>query len=111
MRVAEVYEGPGKVAGLAVGDVLLKMAGEPLDLDPGEKLEDLVEDYAVGETLAFLVRRGGKNQVLKVTLGPGPVRPVDAERSRLSDLGLVLRALTFTDDDGYALPRGGLEAA
>lgn len=105
VRVARLFEGPGKVAGLKVGDILLKLEGEPLDLDPDESFDDLIEDYGVGAKVAFLVRRGGKNQTIKVQLARGPTRPQEAESLRLAALGISLRALTF-----YDRVEAGLEA-
>lgn len=95
--VDEVYEGPASVAGLKAGDVLMRMDGEPLDLEPGERLDDLVADYVVGEEVPFLVRRGGKNQELRVRLAKGPLRPELAPRLIVSEIGLILRELTFFD--------------
>ncbi|RMG09617.1 MAG: PDZ domain-containing protein [Planctomycetota bacterium] len=97
VRIAELYEGPAKAAGLQVGDVLLRMDGEPLDLDPGESFDALVEDYNVGEKVPFVVRRGSKQREVVLELARGPLRPVDAERLGVEGLGLELRALTFFD--------------
>jgi len=97
VHVSEVYEGPAQIAGIKVGDVLLKMDGEPLDLDPGERLDDLVADYVVGEEIPFVVRRAGKNQEIRIRLSRSPVRPESAERVIVSELGLTLRELTFFD--------------
>lgn len=95
--VHEVYEGPAQIAGIKAGDVLLKMDGEPLDLDPGERLDDLVADYVTGEEIPFVVRRAGKNSELRVRLSRSPVRPEAADRLIVSELGLTLRELTFFD--------------
>ncbi|HBP21087.1 MAG TPA: hypothetical protein DEA08_25285, partial [Planctomycetes bacterium] len=66
--VGEVYEGGARAAGIAKGDVILSLDGEPLDLDPGETLDDLISDYSVGEEVALLVRRGGQNRTIQVRL-------------------------------------------
>lgn len=95
--VDEVYEGPASVAGIQAGDVLMRMDGEPLDLEPGERLDDLVADYVVGEEVPFLVRRGGKNQELLIRLAKSPLRPELAPRLIVSEIGLTLRELTFFD--------------
>lgn len=95
--VSEVYEGPAQIAGIKVGDVLLKMDGEPLDLDPGERLDDLVADYVVGEEIPFVVRRAGKNKEVQIRLSRSPIRPESADRLIVSELGLTLRELTFFD--------------
>lgn len=95
--VSEVYQGPAQIAGIKKGDVLLKMDGEPLDLDPGDRLDDLVADYVVGEEVPFLVRRAGKNKEVRIRLGRSPLRPEAAPRLIVTALGLTVRGLTFFD--------------
>ncbi|MGE0711809.1 MAG: PDZ domain-containing protein [Planctomycetota bacterium] len=95
--VEEVLEGAGRAAGLAKGDVLLRLDGEPLDLDPGHSFDDLIGDYVAGDEVKLLVRRAGKNQELSAKLGSSPLRPEEAARLRIPELGLTLRALTFFD--------------
>jgi len=97
IRIVEVYEGPAKVAGLEAGDILVKMDGEPLDLDPGESFDDLVEDFGVGAKVPFIVRRGGKVKELEIELGRGPIPPSQAERMHLSEVGVLVRDVTFFD--------------
>jgi S1-C subfamily serine protease len=105
VRVAAVYEGPAKVAGLQVGDVLQALDGEPLDLDPGESFDDLIEDYPVGSKVRLAVRRAGQGRQVDVELGRGPVRPRDAERAAIPEVGLLVRELTFFDREEAALPQ------
>ncbi len=104
VRLVALWEGPAKVAGLKPGDVLLRLDGDPLDLDPGESFDDLVEDLGSGTKVVLDVRRAGKTQKVEVTLAPGPTRPRDAERASLPELGLVARAITFFDREEAKLP-------
>ncbi len=104
IRVAAVYEGPAKVAGLQPGDVLQALDGEPLDLDPGESFDDLIEDYPVGSKVTLGVRRGGQGRQVQVELARGPVRPRDAERAAIPEVGLLVRELTFYDREEASLP-------
>jgi serine protease Do len=97
VRIARVFDGPAKAAGLQEGDVFVQMDGMPLDLDPGESFDQLVADYGVGEVVPFVVRRGGKVKSVELTLARGPVRPEDAERASMPEVGLLVRALTFLD--------------
>lgn len=106
IRVAAVYEGPAKVAGLQPGDVLQTLDGEPLDLDPGESFDDLIEDYPVGSTVTLGVRRGGQRREVQVELAAGPVRPRDAARAAVPEVGLVVRELTFYDREEAKLAPG-----
>ncbi len=105
VRVAAVYEGPAKVAGIAPGDVLQTLDGEPLDLDPGESFDDLIEDYPVGSKVTLGVRRGGQGRQVQVELARGPVRPRDAERAAIPEVGLLVRELTFYDREEVGLPQ------
>ncbi len=93
----ELYEGPAKAAGLRAGDVLLRLDGDPLDLDPNESFDALIADYGAGARVRLTVLREGKTREVELTLGEGPTRPQDAEHRRLPALGLLLRALTFYD--------------
>src|SRR5690606_21103714 len=102
--IEELYDGPAKAAGLKVGDVLVALDEVPLDLDPGESFDALVADYPVGSTVRLAVRRGGETLQVEVTLGPGPIRPEQAEHRRLAELGLLLRELTFFDRGPAHLP-------
>lgn len=102
--IEELYDGPAKAAGLAVGDVLVALDEVPLDLDPGESFDALVADYPVGSTVRLTVRRGEETKQVEVTLGPGPTRPEQAEHRRLAELGLLLRELTFFDRRPANLP-------
>ncbi|MBX3468087.1 MAG: PDZ domain-containing protein [Planctomycetes bacterium] len=104
VRVAAVYDGPAKVAGLQPGDVLQTLDGEPLDLDPGESFDDLIEDFPVGSKVTLGVRRRGQARQVEVELARGPVRPRDAERAALPEVGLLVRALTFHDREDAGLP-------
>lgn len=97
VRIEALYEGPAKAAGLLVGDIFLKLDGDSLDLDPGESFDDIIEDYGVGATASFVVRRARKIKTVELELARSPVRPEDAERVRAAEVGLELRALTFFD--------------
>jgi serine protease Do len=97
VHVASLYDGPAKGAGIQTGDVLLRLDGESLDLDPGESFRDIIEDYPAGSKVSLLVRRKGKIKEFEVELSRSPVRPQDAERARIGEAGLLLRALTFFD--------------
>lgn len=95
--LVEVWDGPAKKAGLQAGDVLVQLDGEPLELDPGEEFADLIEGYTPGQRLAFKALRGDKPVQVTVELEAGPTRPQDAERQAVTEVGLLLRELTFFD--------------
>ena len=97
VHVASLYDGPAKAAGIQKGDIFLRLDGESLDLDPGESFRDIIEDYPAGSKVSLLVRRTGKIKEFEVELSRSPIRPQDAERARIGEAGLLLRALTFFD--------------
>ncbi|HEY8490696.1 MAG TPA: trypsin-like peptidase domain-containing protein [Dehalococcoidia bacterium] len=59
--------GPADRAGLAPGDVILTVADAPLDEDHG--FYNLLKQYSPGDTVPFTVLRGGRQEVVRVTLG------------------------------------------
>jgi S1-C subfamily serine protease len=59
--------GPAAQAGLLVGDILVGLAGEPLN-DPDELLAGLVGDI-VGQTVTVEILRGGQAANIAVTIG------------------------------------------
>jgi len=104
IRILEVYpDTPAAKAKLKAGDILVEMDAEPLDLDPGEVFDDIVEAYRIGEELEFSVVRGRDELEVVVTLEEGPVRPPHAPRRGVQELGLVLREVTFYDRKQLAL--------
>lgn len=106
VRIVAVFEGPAKLAGIQAGDVLVKLDGEPLDLETSESFDDLIEDLGVGTKAAFVVyRKGQPARPVEVELKRGPTRPRDAERVAAPAAGLLLRAATF-----YDLVEAGLAA-
>lgn len=71
VRVAEILkDGPAAKAGLQKDDVLLKLQGQPVKTfdDMVKALEKALE----GDAIAIVLRRGDKEQELKVTLGKQP---------------------------------------
>ncbi len=80
--VAGVDEkGPGRPAGIKVGDVIVKFDGK--DVKDSRELPKLVAVAPVGKQVEITVVRGGKEQPLKVTLG----RLEDGERQASLDTG------------------------
>ncbi len=80
--VAGVDEkGPGRPAGIRVGDVIVKFDGK--DVKDSRDLPKLVAATPVGKEVAVIVVRGGKETPLKVTLG----RLEDGEKQAALDAG------------------------
>ena len=80
--VAGVDEkGPGKPAGIKVGDVIVKFDGK--DVKDSRDLPKIVAATPVGKEVSVTVVRGGKETPLKVTLG----RLEDGEKQAALDAG------------------------
>lgn len=58
---------PAATAGLKAGDRIVKVDGQ--DLTRASRLTDLLAERRPGDTLTLIVRRDGKDQEVKVTLG------------------------------------------
>lgn len=91
--VAQVVEdSPAEEAGIQVGDVILRFAGE--EVDSASRLPSLVADTAVGNEVDVVVLRQGEERELSVTIAEldratpgedgGPARPEATGDTRLN---------------------------
>jgi serine protease Do len=87
-------------AGLQVGDVLLKLDGQPI---PAARLEDaevfaaMVRPYRVGSTVALEVWRGGRMRTLEAQLAASPRAPRELPEYRDDNFEFAARDLTAQD--------------
>jgi S1-C subfamily serine protease len=103
IRVAKVYKGtPAEGAGLAENDVITRLDGELISLDPGESFRS-VEDLGVGQKVRLTIFHEGKGREVEVQLAEAPVAPEDAARAKLAALDGSARDLTFFDRDELGL--------
>ncbi len=74
--------GPAAEAGLRAGDVLINVAGRPIEGIAG--LQDLIEFVPIGEELILTMERQGKRSDVKVRprAMPNPVGPIGSRRRR-----------------------------
>ena len=76
VRITQVYpDSTAERAGLRVGDLVLKVDGEPLAAfqpEDQEVLTALIRQYAVSSTVELTVRRGGADQAVAVPLVRAP---------------------------------------
>jgi serine protease Do len=100
-RVTEVYPWTEAAkAGLAVGDLLLGIDGEPFDAtrpQDGEDLRRAVEERAIGEAARLALRRDGRDLEVAVPLEARPLGAEEALRSRQEEFEFSVRELTFLD--------------
>ncbi|MFH1746461.1 MAG: PDZ domain-containing protein [Planctomycetota bacterium] len=102
-RITRVYPRTLAASGdLLVGDVILKLNGEPLRLrgmqDAGQ-LSRLVRRLEIGELATLTLLRDGQELDVKVELEPTRLSPEEARRDRNEDFELTVRELTFFDRD------------
>jgi serine protease Do len=100
-RVTEVYPWTEAArAGLAVGDLLLGLDGEPFDAtrpQDGEDLRRAVEELGIGDPARLAVRRDGRSLEVAVALEARPLGAEEARRSRQEEFEFSVRELTFLD--------------
>jgi len=66
-------DGPGAKGGLKVGDIVQKIAGQPVN--DTQRLMARIASFAPGESLELGIYRNGRTQNLTMTLGQRPVKP------------------------------------
>ncbi len=95
--IAGVLEGsPADQAGLKAGDLLVKLAGTPIDVRYDEQMPDFMRlgaSLPIGKEVKVVVLRDGKELSLKLTpLERGEIYPKEKE---LKQWGLTVRNLSF----------------
>jgi serine protease Do len=104
-RVTRVYPGTeAAAAGLAVGDVVVGLDGEPLaprGVEDSGLLARRVRRLPIGGEAALTVLRDGSQRVVRVTLERTRLGPDEAARHRDPDFELQAREVTFFDRDDH----------
>jgi S1-C subfamily serine protease len=108
VRVTHVVpESPAAKAGLAVGDLLVKLDGRvipaanPTDT---EVFDNLVRQYAVGTEIAFDGLRGGEPLAAKATLVATPAATGDLDTFKDETFELAVRELPLAERVAEQLP-------
>jgi serine protease Do len=103
-RVTEVYPGTtAAAAGLAVGDLVTGLDGEPFTANRPQDREDLrrtIEARTIGDRVTLAVLRDGAPIEIEAELEAKPAEPTDADRIRQDELGFAVRELSFYDRVG-----------
>ena len=108
-RVSEVY--PWTLAaksGLAVGDLLVALDGEPFTAARQQDADDLrraVEAHRIGETLHLRIVREGMEKEIAVQLESRPEASEETRRSRQEEFEFAVRELTLLDRSDRHWPR------
>ncbi len=102
-RITRVYpDSEAAHAGLAVGDVILALSGEPLGvagLQDSALLARRVRSLDIGDVATLTVWRDGESLELPVVLERTRLTPEEARRHDDGDFELSVRELTFFDRD------------
>jgi S1-C subfamily serine protease len=91
---------PAAAAGLAVGDILLGVDGEPVGLP--RDINRALLARSVGDTMTLILRRGGARLETRVTLAEGPSQPdlsgSGGSQGRTHEYGLRFAASALPGD-------------
>jgi serine protease Do len=89
-----------EAAGLEVGDVVVAVDGEPLEVASEQDAEDLrrtIEERSIGARVRLGVERGGERRELTVALDARPRGTAEARTRREEGLGFAVREITLFD--------------
>ena len=101
VRVTMAMPGsPAEEAGLAVGDFILRLDGQPIRASRPEHFEvfpAMIRQYRAGSEVALSVLRGGEEMTLSVTLASTPQSPREMDRYRDDNFEFAVRDIAFDD--------------
>ncbi|MEK8023594.1 MAG: PDZ domain-containing protein [Candidatus Hydrogenedentota bacterium] len=101
VRIARVYEGTtAEAAGLAVGDIITALNGEPLRIryeHEAGNFQSILSGMRIGGTTKIALLRNGEKQELEATLEAAPLRVEDARRFKDNTFDIGVREITFYD--------------
>ena len=102
------HEGPSAQAGFRRGDLIVRMAGEPIDTF--ERLIRIVERTEPGTVVAVEVLRAGKPVKLTVETGlrPESWRVTKEAVATIPEIGLTMAAVTATMRERFGLRWGSM---
>lgn len=101
VRITQVYpQSTAEQAGLRVGDLLIRLDGEPIPVSqPGdeETFANLIRQYRVGSTPELLVWRNGQPVTARVELVRSPPLEREMRRYQNNEFEFTARDLSFFD--------------
>ncbi|HKY33662.1 MAG TPA: PDZ domain-containing protein [Candidatus Polarisedimenticolia bacterium] len=95
-----VENSPAERAGLAAGDVLVELQGEPVKVKEEEDLGDFrrrIERMGVGREIALTFLRRGEKRAAALTLAEAPLTAWSVEELEDEELGLTVREISLDD--------------
>lgn len=104
-RVTQVYPWTeAEKGGLKVGDVIVKLDGEPLEASKPQDAEILkraIEDMSIGDEVELDVLRDGAPVKVTCDLEESPTSALDVKSARQEELEFKVRDITFMDKVRY----------
>jgi len=101
VRVTLVMPGsPAEEAGLAVGDFILRLDGQPIRASRPEHFEvfpAMIRQYRAGSEVELGVLREGKEMTLSATLASTPQSPREMDRYQDDNFEFAVRDIAFDD--------------
>lgn len=101
VRVTYIYpKSSAEESGLQVGDLILKMDGEPI---PAENPEDvnvfpnMIRQYKIGDTVELLVRRGNEEKNISVKLIRSPRLAREMKKAQEDVFEFTVREVAYFD--------------
>ncbi len=108
--IAKIFDGPGKDAGLEIGDVIVTFNGQPIKRS--SELPPIVGSTEVGSTVDVLIIRQGKEITLKLKVGELPSEDeLDASTTPSGKHTEKAHALALTVEDMDKETRQKLDVA
>lgn len=89
---------PAEAAGLKVGDILVELDGEPIDVNREEDIGAFAESVlraGVGANLELRYIRDGSSMTTSAELAPAPRSAREAETVKSEELDLTVREITY----------------
>ncbi len=97
--IGAVLDGsPAENAGLQVGDIILSVGDEPVEVREQRDLSrfrEMVQRAGAGEEIPLFVYRDGRRTLVSLTLGSRPKTVFMAEEVEDREFGLTVKELTF----------------
>jgi len=110
VRVTQVYpKSNAQTAGIKVGDLIVKLDGEPIPADQlgdEEVLPSLIRQYDIGATVDLGVIRDDKGSTVKVKLEAAPKPSRDYPRYENLELEFTTRDISFSDEANGDVEQG-----
>jgi len=108
-----VKDSPADTAGIKTGDIIVRLAGVPIEVDKEENLpvfQKKISEMGAGTTVNFTILRRHDGTIdsleIPITLAQAPLTPVEANDYEDDNFEMKIRDMVFADYNIYNLDRG-----